>query len=184
MATITTAKEIANRILDYVNATERRYNWIQTIPMMKDLGLNDKTSNRTAFRDILETLVEAKHIEKRGDARFEWKITYDTSKDGWNRSDPFEGNHPGADDVENESTGGEDIVESEELKDKYGHYVKPLNSNTMVDSAELKRVQNDLRDAKNRITVIEKELEAKENRLDQLEKLAATASQIVRTMRI
>lgn len=174
--------ELANKILDFLN--DRPYD-IKTPKIVSGVGLPDTDPNRTRFRQILDMLRTAGHVTKKGVGQFKWRLTPETNVNGWDRSAPFSNSRPGYTPPEEPTSDPEDDDErpSPTIEEKptpsTGDYVtrKEFGGWTKIVADTDERLRE-------RIKVLEADIEAKETRLDKLEKLAAAASQHVKILKI
>lgn len=174
-----TRTETANKALDYLH--ERYLAKIPTPKIVEGIGLRDTDANRTLLRDILSDLANANHVTKtEKGAAFLWQATDFLVSDGWDRSQPFKCSRPGY--TPPPKTEEPEPTEEEEET--------PVPAQTTEIAAKMVEEINRLR---GRITDLETahssvakelrtELEAKEDRIDKLEQMAAEASRQVRVL--
>lgn len=188
-----TSIETANKVLDLLKL---KTNWTPTIDLLEMVGIKDTTANREVFRKILVHLLDAGHLLRNGSMKFSWKVTPRLLSSGWNRQDPFDGDGPDDSGRSNlaEQTGGDDM-DDDDLSRTYSRLYERGNGKpeqaAVVDNAKLNAIQYRVKELEDHrqehcdeMSVLKSELEVKENRLDQLEKLIAKSSQTVKVLKI
>lgn len=189
------AKETVNRALDFLK-NKGDWVWVPTPEIADGIGLEKNKDTLTGLCRLFHECVNAGLMEVRTNEasgtrkRYKWKVTESASENGWDRSNPVSGKRyarkplPPRPREEEEPAPPHHYPKSEPEEPARHEAKRP-------DDAEVQRAlqwsagnQLEIMDLKKRVGELETELAAKEERLDKLEKLAATASQHVRLMKV
>lgn len=175
------AQQMANEILDRLNTPELRYSWtgVEDLvgPIFKAHGWKHTGNHLNQSRIILRKMEAAGLVERRGIKAWEFQISEKARTSGWDRANPLpiREEQPQREDDETE--------DQPSIEAAVQNFEKTEANMPAEAFKEISELRGRIRLLENANKALTEDLQLKETRLDQIEKMAVAAS-TMRTLKI